>query len=511
MQEDKADNTGKNKRKNTETNTDNDTEARTESDPAADKEKSFDRGSRNAASGSGNQAPESGNITHIHGGPASGYGNLNSESGDAAREFGDVFTDPGEVRTGLEPADTEYASHPSMSGGIDDEDEMMDRAVRSEMRKRAAAGFAAGVLFCMALLLVLTYAFGVCRILPGDKFKYYSELDDAFGKYQKIFSMIGNDPLVEKTPEELSDETLKELVSSLGDPYAEYFTADEYERFLEIYEGEFTGIGVSVTEEEEGIVIRAVIEGGPAGEAGAEIGDIIVAVDGTKPENINDAIELIRGKAGTEVTITLKRGNKFFDLTMKRDVIEQDSVEYDVTEEDPHIGYIRISSFHKDTSGEFETAVRDLKGQGCTGFIIDLRGNGGGLTDESVKIADYLLPECRIMTEVRKDGSEKVFNSKASSADIDYVILTDGNTASASEILAGAVQDNRGGLIIGTTTYGKGVTQATRKFRDGSAVKLTDTEYLRPDGGKVNGVGITPDIKAEGSKAMDAALKELSK
>ncbi|MBQ6624050.1 MAG: S41 family peptidase, partial [Mogibacterium sp.] len=137
--------------------------------------------------------------------------------------------------------------------------------------------------------------------------------------------------------------------------------------------------------------------------------------------------------------------------------------------------------------------------------------NGGGLTDESIEIADYLLPACKIMSEVSKNGEENVSNSKSSSADLDMVILTDSDTASASEILTGALQDNKAGLIIGEKTYGKGVTQLSRKFDDGSAVKLTITEYFRPNGETVNEKGITPDIKVSSDKALERGLEELAK
>ena len=168
-----------------------------------------------------------------------------------------------------------------------------------------------------------------------------------------------------------------------------------------------------------------------------------------------------------------------------------------------------VKSYEKPSGKEFKAAVKDLKSKGCTKFILDLRDNGGGLTDPSIEIADYLLPACKIMSENTKDGSETVYNSKASSADLDMVILVNENTASASEILTAALQDNGAGTVIGTKTYGKGVTQMMHKFSDGTAVKLTVTEYFRPSGETVNGVGITPDIEAEDSEMLDKAIKEL--
>ena len=178
---------------------------------------------------------------------------------------------------------------------------------------------------------------------------------------------------------------------------------------------------------------------------------------------------MISGEAGTKVTLTVKRGDKTLDFDLTRQKIETDSVGYSVLEDHPEIGYINIASFIKGTDDEFKMAVKDLKSKGCTKFIIDLRDNGGGLTDSSIEIADYLLPACKIMSENTKDGTETVYNSKASSADLDMVILVNENTASASEILTAALQDNKAGTVIGTKTYGKGVTQLMHKFSDGTA------------------------------------------
>ena len=163
-------------------------------------------------------------------------------------------------------------------------------------------------------------------------------------------------------------------------------------------------------------------------------------------------------------------------------------------EDDPSVGYIRISLFSKNTDKEFKNAVKDLKNKGCDKFILDLRDNGGGLTDISVEIADYLLPACKIMTDVTKSGSETVYNSDDKSADLKLVVLVNGNTASASEILTAALKENNAATIIGSRTYGKGVTQISRMFSDGSAAKLTVSEYLTPKGNHVNDNGIEPDI-----------------
>jgi carboxyl-terminal processing protease len=322
--------------------------------------------------------------------------------------------------------------------------------------------------------------------------------------------MIGEDPIAQKDPEDISDEELKEIVSSIGDPYAAYYTAAEYAEIEKRYLGDYVGVGIGVVQEGDNIVIKSVFDDTPAAEAGVEPEDIIVKVDGKKPSNVDDAVSMITGEAGTKVTITVKRGDKTMDFDLNRQRIESESVVYSVLEGHPEIGYINIASFIDGTDDEFKSAVKELKDKGCTKFIIDLRDNGGGLTDPSIEIADYLLPACKIMSENSKDGTETVYNSEASSANLDMVILVNENTASASEILTAALQDNKAGTVIGTKTYGKGVTQLMHKFSDGTAVKLTVTEYFRPNGKTVNEVGITPDIEATDSEVLEEAIKELA-
>ena len=384
-----------------------------------------------------------------------------------------------------------------------------DKEFKTKTKRRIF--FVLGFLCCL-LLTALFYRFQTFgKFVTGSQYEYYKELEKNYGKYNEILRLIGEDPIATTQPGEIDDKKLKELVASIGDPYAQYFTAEEYEEFERTYAGDYVGIGISVTDEDGKIVIKTVMDEGPAKEAGMQPEDVIIIVDGDKPKDSTEAVSMITGESGTPVTVTVDRGGEEIEFKMNRTKINHDSVSYEVLENNPEIGYIAIESFISGTSKDFKLAVRDLKNRGCRKFIIDLRDNGGGLTNESIVIADYLLPACKIMSEKTKDGEETVYNSKESSADIKYVVLTNSNTASASEILAGAIQDNKGGLIIGEKTYGKGVTQLTKKFSDGSAVKMTITEYFRPSGKAVNGEGITPDIEAASDDALDTAIEELSK
>ncbi len=351
--------------------------------------------------------------------------------------------------------------------------------------------FILGAMACFGAILLCTQVLELGRFIPDGDYDYYTDLDKSYGKYYKIMEMIKQDPIAESV-------------------HAEYYTAAEYAELEKRYMGDYVGVGIGVVQDGENIVIKTVFEDTPAAEAGIMVEDVIVMVDGETPANVDEAVGMITGEAGTKVRLTVRRGEETLDFDLTRQKIDTDSVAYSVVEGHPEIGYINITSFIKGTDDDFKMAVKDLKSQGCTKFVLDLRDNGGGLTEPSIEIADYLLPACKIMSENTKDGTETVHNSDASSANLEMVVLVNENTASASEILTAALQDNNAGTVIGTKTYGKGVTQLMHKFSDGSAVKITVTEYFRPNGETVNGIGITPDIEAEGEEVFEEVLKELA-
>ena len=416
-------------------------------------------------------------------------------------------------KMGLELSDTAYYN---VDDGVTDEPLTADQPAKPENsdKPKKKPGFllpfVLGAVACLAVIILCTQVFGLGHIVTDSDYDYYVDLDNSYGKYYEIMKMIGEDPIAENVPEDISDEQLKQIVSSIGDPYAEYYTASEYAELEKRYMGDYVGVGIGVVQDGDDILIMTVFDDTPAAEAGIMAEDVIIEVDGKTPASVDDAVGMITGEPGSKVKITVRRGEQTLDFDLTRQKIETDSVIYNVADGHPETGYICITSFIKGTDDDFKMAVKDLKAKGCTKFILDLRDNGGGLTDPSIEIADYLLPACKIMSENTKDGSETVHNSDASSADLDMVILVNENTASASEILTAALQDNNAGTVIGTRTYGKGVTQIMHKFSDGTAVKLTVTEYFRPSGETVNGVGITPDIEAEGDEVLEEAFKELA-
>ena len=317
---------------------------------------------------------------------------------------------------------------------FDDEDAGADEEKRKNRRAwlRTAIAFLLGAACGLAVMLIGSQVLGFGYIVQDSVYDYYRDLDKNYGKYYEIMKLIGEDPIAETDPQEISDAELKEIVASIGDPYAQYYTKEEYEDFQKRYMGDYVGIGIGIVDQDGDIVIKSVFKDTPAESAGILPEDIILKVDGKEPKDVDEAIDMISGEAGTKVTVTLKRGDETMDFTLNRAKIETDSVGHTTLEGYPEIGYIAITSFREGTDDDFKAAVKDLQSKGCDKFIIDLRDNGGGITDASIEIADYLLPECRIMSENAKDGTETVYNSKASSADLDMVILVNENTASAS-------------------------------------------------------------------------------
>ncbi len=351
-------------------------------------------------------------------------------------------------------------------------------------------------------------------MLPGEN-KYYKGLDAAYGKYYEIVEILDEEALADYDPEKITDKVLKKVVAGLDDPYAEYYTAEEYKQFIKKYSSTYVGIGVTIVEQDEKVYVVEVFEDSPAEEVGILVGDRIVSVDGKTVTSSNAASDMMVGENGTEVKVRVERNGSTHDYDIIRSKILNKSVEYEELDGENHIGYIRISGFKNGTAKEFRNAVKDLKNADYNKIIIDLRENSGGTTDEAYKLADMLLPECDILKEVNAKKEETIRKSDASTLGIEYVVLIDENSASASEMVSGAIKDNKGGKLIGSTTYGKGVTQRTTKFRDGSALKITIEEFFRPGGKKINGVGVEPDIEVadphDNEAIIEIAKKELLK
>lgn len=290
---------------------------------------------------------------------------------------------------------------------------------------------------------------------------------------------------------------IKGMVGALGDPHSIYMDAKMYNEFMIETEGSFGGVGIVVGVKDKMLMVVSPIEGTPGEKSGIKSGDQILKIDGQDAKDLalDEAVSKIRGPEGTQITLTIKRGEAVKDYTLTRSNIQIKTVYGKMLPD--NIGYIRISMFNENTSADFLKKYQELEGQGMQAVILDLRDNPGGLLDECVKVANKFVPKGPVVSVVTRDGSREVHSSSLESIKYPVAVLVNGGSASASEIVAGAIQDTGAGTLIGTKTYGKGSVQTLMRLDSGTAIKLTIAKYLTPKDRSINGVGIEPDIKIE--------------
>ena len=315
-----------------------------------------------------------------------------------------------------------------------------------------------------------------------------------------IMNLVKHKYVEEVDQEVLIEGAIRGMIDAIGDPYSTYMNPSEFKDFMISVDGSFEGVGLSLgyDESSSSIVVIAPIEGSPAFKAGIYPKDRIVKVDDVdlKSKNLDDAVKLMRGKKGTKVTIYVERPgvDEVLQFELVRDNIRLATVRHDILPGD--IGYIKISSFDSYTSKEFKEAIDELENKGLKGIILDLRNNPGGSLQESVDVADRILGKGLIVyTEDRYKNKLEEYYSDEKKLSLPLVVLVNENSASAAEIVAGAIQDHKAGIIVGNKTYGKGSVQELDPFVDGSGIKLTIAKYYIPSGRCIDGVGIEPDIK----------------
>jgi carboxyl-terminal processing protease len=288
---------------------------------------------------------------------------------------------------------------------------------------------------------------------------------------------------------------VKGTVNALGDPYSLYLEPKTYKEMMITTKGSFGGVGIVLGVKDNVLTVVAPIEGTPADQAGILSGDQVVKIDGqdTKDLALDEAVNRIRGPEGTQVILTIRRGGlELKEYTLERATIPIKTVGGKLLED--NIGYIRIAMFNENTGDDFAKKLQELAGQGMRAVILDLRSNPGGLVEESVKVAGHLVPHGPVVSVVAKDGTQETRYSQLEAPQYPLVVLVDGGSASASEIVAGAVQDTGAGTLIGTKTFGKGSVQNIIDLGDASAIKITFAKYYTPKGRSINGIGIEPDI-----------------
>lgn len=298
--------------------------------------------------------------------------------------------------------------------------------------------------------------------------------------------------------EDLENGIYQGLLDAVGDPYTSYYNASDFETFMEQTAGSYYGIGAYVAQDIERNYpkVNSPIPGSPAEEVGLRPNDIIYEVDGvsTYGMDLDKVVSLIKGEEGTTVDITIYRDGEYLDVTVQRRQVEIPTVEQKMLEDD--MAYIRIVEFDDVTPGQFKEALMTSRNKGMKGLVLDLRGNPGGSVNAVVDIARMLLPEGLVVYTENKYGKREEYKCDGQNEfDLPLVVLVDGNSASASELLSGAIQDYQKGKLVGTTTFGKGIVQQMMTLRDGSAVKITISSYYTPKGRNIHGIGIEPDVE----------------
>lgn len=364
-------------------------------------------------------------------------------------------------------------------------------------------GFLTGAFVMLIVAISVGFGINAVKTEKGSKTTISSEVSGKLDFLKDVIDL----KYLEKTDEKTLEENIyKGLLQGLNDPYSVYYTKDEYDALKEETSGSYCGIGALVSQNADTGVITAinVFKGSPAEKAGMKNGDIIFKVEDKEVtgEDLNNVVAKMKGEKDTKVKINVYRTSEkeYIDLEVTRDKVDVPTVEHKMLDKSKGIGYIQITQFEEVTYDQFKEALDDLKKRGMKSVIFDLRNNPGGLYDTVCEMLDDLLPEGTLVYTKDKDGNKQEKKSDANFLDMPMVVLQNENSASASEIFAGAIQDFGAGKIVGTQSFGKGIVQSIIPLSDGSAVKLTVEKYYTPKGVNIHGKGITPDVKVEISK-----------
>lgn len=335
------------------------------------------------------------------------------------------------------------------------------------------------------------FTLGNIAIISADS----KETADGLRKFAELKEQIDERYYKDISTESLMNGAFEGLFAATGDKYSAYYTPEDFKSLMESSSGTYSGIGVVVMEDEDGLTtVVTPYKNTPAADAGIQIGDKIVKVDeeDVTAKDMNYVVSKMKGEPNTDVIVTILRDGQEIVFDLKRQSIHIPSVESEIID---GVGYIAINEFSETTAEDFKTELESLKQQNVSGLIIDLRYNGGGVVSSAVSVADQLLDETVVVYTVDKNGKRKDYNSEAGmNFDKPVVVLVNEGSASASEIVAGALQDKQRATLIGTKTFGKGIVQEVVPLSDGSGYKLTIAEYFTPNGRSIHGEGLQPDV-----------------
>lgn len=359
----------------------------------------------------------------------------------------------------------------------------------------------------LSIVLLLVFI-SPLNALPEDEDVYRG-----LSNFTKVLDLIERNYVDKVDSQELTNNAIEGMLKTL-DPYSAYLSPERYKELEIGTSGEFGGVGMEVAVENGVLKVISPIEGSPADIAGIKPGDLITEIDGktTRGMVVYDAVKLLRGPKGTTVTVTVQRdGEASRDITLTRDVIHIKSVKYKLL--DDGIGYIKISQFQENVSDELQDALSKLEldnGGSLRGLVLDLRNNPGGLLEEAIRVTDQFIDKGLIVS-VRgrtSNQSKEYYATKGDSErDLSLVVLVNKGSASASEVVAEALQDSKRATIVGSKTFGKGSVQTIIQLDDGSGLKLTTAKFYAPSGRSISDVGVTPDIIVEDNEHADLQIK----
>jgi len=368
----------------------------------------------------------------------------------------------------------------------------------------------------ISTVVAASYAVGLSRKEKDDMFQELELFSD-------VVSFIQSKYVENKTPQDLIYGSLKGLLSSL-DPYSQFLSPDDYKELLVDTRGKFGGLGIEISLKDSILTVISPLEGTPAWRAGIKAGDRIVKIgnESTRGITLTEAVKKLRGTPGTKVKLTILREkeNRVFDVTIKREIIKIKDIPKEALLNNT-IGYVKLSEFRENTAVQLGKALSKLEKQGAKAYILDLRNNPGGLLDIAVDVASFFIgPQKLVVYTSNREGKKTEYKSLKSGkhiTDVPMVVLVNGGSASASEIVSGCLQDYRRAVIVGTHTFGKACVQTIIPLFDGSALRLTTSKYYTPDGKMIQHKGIIPDIRVEQEKVEpdisveDKAFKKAEK
>ncbi len=356
------------------------------------------------------------------------------------------------------------------------------------------------VLGLAVLALLGACSVGVSQITASNKKDLYSQVE----LFSYALTTIQSDYVDEKTPQALIYGALKGMLSSL-DPHSQFMDPDEYKDLKTETEGKFGGLGIEISIKDDLLTVISPVEDSPAWRAGIKAGDRIVKIghEVTRDMSLDDAVKKLRGDPGSKVTITILResDDSVQDFVITREIIHVEDIK-DPHIIDDHIGYVRLTEFRENSYSELHQALEKLKAQGADSLILDLRNNPGGLLDVAIKISEDFLPAGKtiVSTKGRHSSEDYIAKSQNNSRvflDWPMVVMINEGSASGSEIVAGALRDNKRAVLVGVKSFGKGSVQSVIPLPDGSGLRLTTARYFTPSGVCINGIGITPDVVIE--------------